>query len=68
MPKEKIPVQVNADDADLLAAPPRCVERSLVRIANQTCNRHRALAMPKRPMRKQSGKSAVDWVGVLHDG
>jgi hypothetical protein len=68
MPKEKVPIQVNTDDAYLLAAPPRSVKRSRVRLANEKRYRHSAVAVAKSTMRPQSGQRAFDWVWVLHDG
>ena len=68
MPEEKVPIQVNADDAYLLATPPRRIKRPLVSVTDEQRNRHGPLAVAKRSSQRETNLSAVNCFDVFHDG
>lgn len=67
MSKEEIPIQINADDADLLAAPPRRAEWSRVCVTYKQCNRHRPPIMSKRVAQEKLSLCSVNCFDVLYD-
>ena len=67
VPKKEVAVQIRSNDGHFVPVPPRSFQRPPIRSANEARYGHRAIAVPKRALRPQSGKCVVDWVWLLHD-
>ncbi|MCE9520717.1 MAG: hypothetical protein K8R87_14360 [Verrucomicrobia bacterium] len=68
MPKEEIPVQINANDADLFTTPPRRIQWPHVCVTDKQCNRQRPPIVSKRPAQEKLSLCSVNCLDLLHHG